>query len=310
MRTPRESRRVAAILAALVLVAALGAIPASAQDRSAAAAKAAEDALQRAQDLFSAGSYQDCRDLIGPLLREYEAAPASSPSGIMARMYRLDALIAYTFREEGYADQIAALLQKAVVLDLDLDIGDPAEVPAFVIDTFTKVRAAYLARFTRVARRGAIGVFGALVLEPTIFQNISLLQPGISFTFNITNAFSLDAELRFPLQTPVWSSLRGQAGLLWFPTFRVEKIATGISLYYIFGLDELSTYSHSLSFGGRMEYVTRSGIGFAGNAELLRADLVFGSQAPATPPSYTQIPFFGVGRIVFANITIHVFYVF
>jgi hypothetical protein len=161
-----------------------------------------------------------------------------------------------------------------------------------------------------MARRSAVGVFGALVLEPTVFQNISLLQPGISFTFNITDAFSLDTELRFPLQLPLWSSIRGQAGLLWFPTFRVEKIATGISLYYIFGLDDLSTYSHSLSFGGRMEYITRSGIGLAGNAELLRADLVFGRTAPATPPAYTQIRFLGLGRIVFANITIYIFYSF
>jgi hypothetical protein len=310
MRATRAPRLAACILSGFVLAAGLGVVPAFAQDQAAAVAKAAEETLKKAQELFSAGTYQDCRDLIGPFLREYEAAPASYPSGIMARMYRLDALIAYTFREEGYADQIAALLLKAVMLDLDLDIGDPAEVPAFVIDTFTKVRSAYLSQFTRMARRVALGVFGALVLEPTVFQNISILQPGISFTFHLTEAFSLDAEVRFPLQSPLWSSLRGQAGLLWFPTFRVEKIATGISLYYIFGLDDLSTYSHSLSFGGRMEYVTRSGIGFAGNAELLRADLVFGNRAPAGPPGYTQIPFLGPGRIVFANITIYVFYAF
>ncbi|MGA2640537.1 MAG: hypothetical protein ABSG21_06495 [Spirochaetia bacterium] len=310
MRGQRAHYRAAFARAAFVLAAVLGILPAFAQERLPSMAKAAEETLKKAQDLYAAGSYEGCRELVGPILREYEAQPASYPPGIIARLYRLDALISYTFRDEGYADEIANLLRKAIVLDLDLDIGDPAEVPFFVINTFTKVRSAYLAQFSRMAKRSAVGVFGAVVLEPTVFQNISLLEPGIFYAFNLTDVFSLDAQLRFPLQTPIWNSIRGQIGLLWSPSFRVEKIATGIFLYYIFGLDNLSTYSHSLAFGGRMEYVTRSGIGFAGSAELLRADLVFGSQAPASPPAYTEIPFIGVGRVVFANITIYMLYSF
>jgi hypothetical protein len=284
-------------------------LPLAAADRAALAAAAGET-LQKALQLYAAGSYQDCRDVVGPFLAGYEAAPASYPSGTVARLYRLQALLTYTFREEGYAEEISALLGKAVVLDIDLEIGDPAEVPAFVIDTFTKLRNAYLARFARTARRNAVGVFGALVLEPTVFQNLSLLQPGVEYTFNLNGQFSLDAQLRFPLQLPLWNSIRGQVGVLWFPSFRVEKIATGLSLAYIFGIDDLSTFTGSLSFGGRMELVSRSGFAVAGTAELLRADLVFGNQAPTPPPSYTQIPFLGVGRIVFANITLAVYYVF
>jgi len=300
----------AIVLAAVFLAAAVTLPAATGEQSPAALAAAAVETLQKAQQLYAAGNYQDSRTVVEPFLAAYETAPASYPSGTVARLYRLQALLVYTFREEGYAEEIAALLGKAVVLDIDLEIGDPAEVPAFVIDTFTRVRNAYLARFTRTARRSAVGVFAALVLEPTVFQNLSLLQPGVSYTFNLNAQFSLDAQLRFPLQFPLWNSIRGQVGVLWFPSFRVEKITTGLSLAYIFGIDELSTFTGSLSFGGRMEFVTRSGFGLAGAAELLRADLVFGNQAPTPPPSYTQIPFLGVGRIVFANITLAVFYVF
>ena len=297
--------------AGFILAALLGlAPPAAGQAPPPTAERVAAQKLQKAQELYAAGSYQECRDLVEQYLQDYRANAALYPSGIMARIYRLDALLAYTFREEGYVDEIGKLLRTAIALDLDLDIGDPAEVPPFVIDAFNKVRSAYLAQFARMARRSALGLSWALVLEPTVFQDISLIQPGISYTFNITEAFSLDAEMRFPLQLPIWSSIRGQVGLLWFPSFRVDKIITGVSFYYIFGLDELSTYTHSLSFGGRMEYVARSGFGIGGNAELLRADLVFGSQTPASPPSYTQMPFLGLGRVVFANITLYAFYVF
>ncbi len=306
-----RGRPAQAVCAAALLVAAL--VPLHAADAAptpAQLAAAAAQALKQGQELYAAGSYQDSLAVVGPLLDAYEAAPASYPGGTVARLYRLRALLAYTFREEGYAEEISRLLSRAVELDIDLEIGDPAEVPAFVIDTFTKVRNAYLARFARTTRRHAVGVFGALVLEPTVFQNLSLLQPGVWYAFNLNDKFSLQAELRFPLQSPVWNSIRGQFGVLYFPAFRVEKIATGISFDYIFGIDNLSTITHSLSFGGRMELVFRSGLGLAGSAELLRADLVVGDQAPAAPPSDPQIPFFGVGRIVFANITLAVYYVF
>ncbi len=301
--------RVGFLLAALALAAA-GVEPAGAQEKASSQVREAEETLVKARDLYAAGSYQECRDLVVPFLRSYEAKPSSYPPPTVARLYRFEALLAYTFREEGYAEEVTTSLTNAVMLDLDMEIGDPAEVPAFVIDKFTKVKSTYLARFSRTARRSQIGVFWALVLEATVWSDISVLQPGVSYTFNISDSFALDAQMRFPLRAPIWNSIRGQAGLLYFPSSRVEKIYTGLSLYYIFGLDDLVTYTHSLSFGGRMEFVTRSGIGFAGNAELLRADLVFGSQAPAPPPSYAQIPFLGLGRIVFANITLSMFYAF
>lgn len=299
-----------ACMVAVFLVAAAAAHAAAAQPTRDELAKAASETLQKGQQLYAAGSYEESLALVRPFLEAYEAAPASYPSGSVARLYRLQALLAYTFREEGYADEITSLLARAVELDLDLEIGDPAEVPAFVIDTFTRVRNAYLARFARSARRHAVGVFGALVLEPTVFRDLSLLQPGVFYSFNLGERFTLEAQLRFPLQSPLWNSIRGQVGLLYLPAFRVDKIATGISFSYIFGVDNLSTITHSLSFAGRMELVTRSGLGLAGSAELLRADLVTGDQAPAAPPSYTQMPFFGLGRIVFANITLALYYVF
>ena len=170
-----------------------------------------------------------------------------------------------------------------------------------------KLKANELARYSRSAKRSAMGLFGALVLEPTVLENLSLLQPGLSYAFNLNDSFALATEVRFPLQTPLLSSIRGQIGMLYYPSFRVERFSTGISLYYVFALDQ-ATYTHSLSFGGRLDFLTRSGFGVAGNVEIARADLTIGSLA--SPPAYTTLPAFGPVRIAFANITIHVYYAF
>lgn len=268
------------------------------------------EALAKAQELYASGQYEECFGIVSQAIETYQSAATRRPSKSIARLYGLSALLAYTFRDPGYEQKVDEQLAKGLEIDLDLDLGDPAEVPPFVLERFSKVKAAYFARFSRTARRNAIGAFWALVLEPTVLQNLSLLQPGIVYTFNINESFALDAELRFPLQLPIWNSIRGQLGLIWYPSFRIEKIATGMSFSYTFGLDKLTTYTHSVSLGGRMEFLTRSGFGFVANAELLRADLVIGSENLAKPPTYNTVPFLGLLQVVFANVTIYAFYAF
>jgi hypothetical protein len=266
--------------------------------------------LEEARALYVSGEYEECRELVSQYLEEYESGDTRLLPRVTAAMYALDALLAYTFREEGFEQKIDRQLKKGLELDLGLDLGDPAEVPPFILNRFSRIRSAYLEQFSRVTRRHGIGLFGALVLEPTMLVNPLLLQPGIAYSFNLTENWSITADFRFPLQWPLWNSIRGQIGVVWYPTFSIEKLATGVSFAYTFGLDNLSAFTHSISFGGRAEYLTRMGIGIVGNAELVRANLMVGSTQAVTPPTFSQIPFLGLLQFVFANINIYIYYAF
>jgi hypothetical protein len=300
--------RIATVLAAGVLL--LCSVNAAAAPQPPATATAVQQKLARAEELFAAGEYEQASVIVTASIAEHEAGSARYPSEVITRLYVLDALIAYAFRDEGYEDRIAQSLEKGLAISLDLDLGDPAGIPPFVQERFASLKAKELARYARTVRRTTVGLFGALVLEPTVLANPSLLQPGISYTFNLDEYFALSVEARFPLQLPLWNSLRGQVGLLYYPSFRVDRICTGVSFYYLFGLDSLTTFTHSLSFGGRIDYLTRGGLGFGGDVEIVRADLVVGSSSLPEPPAYTPVPFLGLLRVVFANITIHVYYAF
>lgn len=271
----------------------------------------AEAALVRAEGLYKAGDYTACEELVGRSIVDIETAKATGWRRIVARFRILESLLAYTFREEGFEQEVSRSLQAAVALDLGVDIGNPAEVPPFVLDRFAQIRKEYLARFTRSARRTTIGFVGALVLEPTIFTDLSILQPGLLYSFNLNDNLTLDAELRIPLRLPVWDSIRGQVGLIWYPSFQVEKVSFGISTTYLFGLDELRAYTHSLSIGGQGEVVTRSGFGFGANVEMLRIDLLLGFASGSELPSYRAIPFLAnLVRLAFANIRMFAFWAF
>jgi hypothetical protein len=156
-----------------------------------------------------------------------------------------------------------------------------------------------------------VGLVGAMVLEPTIFTDLSVLQPGLFYSFNFNDSLTIDAELRVPLRSPVWNSIRGQVGLIWYPSFKVETISMGLSGTYIFGLDNLSAYTHSLSVGGQGEIVSRSGFGFGANVEMLRVDLLFGYPTGSELPSYSALPILGnLLRMAFANIRMFAFWTF
>ncbi len=274
-------------------------------------ARVAAEHLAAAEQLWADGKYDECRAEVTAGLQ----VPSPGPLGparlarTLARLRILEALLAYTFRDEGYAASVDAGLSAALELDPYVEVGDPADVPAFVLTRWSRLRDTYLARFSRTARPNALGIFAALVLEPTIFTNPAVLQPGFSWARSLSDTTSLEADFRFPLQWPPWASIRGQLGLVVFPAYSIERVATGISLSYVFGLDQLTTYTHSLSLGGRAEWLSRSGFGLAANAELARVDLVVGSTNVTEPPRYSEIPV-GFVNIVFANVTIYLFYVF
>jgi hypothetical protein len=309
------TRRTIVLLFAPALCLLLLASPLLAQQkaagRSSADQEAARLALQQAEDLYEAGDYQGCAGIVERSIAESEAGRAWFPRRTMARIRVLNALIAYTFRDDGYEERVSQSLKTALTLDLSVDVGEPAEVPPYILERFAQIKKEYLAGFTRSARRSSLGFVGAMVLEPTIFTDLSVLQPGLFYSFNFSDTLTLESEFRVPLQSPIWNSIRGQIGLIWFPTFRVETVSMGISTTYMFGLDNLSTYTHSLSFGGQGEIVSRSGFGVGANVEMLRIDLILGITEPSDLPTYRAIPFLGnLVRVAFANIRMFAFWTF
>jgi hypothetical protein len=295
----------------VLLVCAAGGIVYCQEAPAPTAAEKYQKLLDEARNLYTEGRYDECRAIVSDFLREYEAGNRKDVFyTVTSGMYAVDALLAYAFREDGYEATIDRQLLRALEIDLTMSLGDPAEIPPFVMNRFNKVKTEYLAQFLRTTRRWGVGLFGALVLEPTVLLNPLLLQPGLALSYNLTENLTVTADFRFPLQWPVWNSIRGQVGVVWFPTFSIETIiATGVSFSYTFGLDNLTTFTHSLSFGGRAELLTRSGFGIVGNAELVRADLIMGGTA-TTPAKFSEIPLLGLLNIVFSNITIYVYYVF
>jgi hypothetical protein len=312
-----------AACAALVLLAA-AACPAPAAARTgsgnAAAGDAAEKttaveeaqaALARAEELYKAGDYTGSEGVVDEAEAMLDGVRSAAARRTLARLRVLEALLAYTFRDEGYQAEVEEALESAVALDLGVSAGSPADTPPYILDRFEQVRAAYLARFSRTARRNTVGLVGAMVLEPTIFTDLSILQPGLLYSFNLNDRLTVEAELRIPLRLPVWDSLRGQVGLIWYPGFQVETVNFGLSTAYMFGLDELRAFTHSLSIGGQGEVVTRSGFGFGANVEMVRVDLLLGFAAGSELPSYRTIPFLAnLLRLAFANIRMFAFWTF
>lgn len=270
--------------------------------------------LQTAKQLYTAGEYERCRELLDTYIGEQKTGVFRYPNKVLARIYALRALTAYAFRGEGegYKEEIRQILAQAVDRDPEIELGKPSEIPSPVMQIFTDTREEYLARFSRTRRRFNLGLLGALVIDPTVVKNPSLLQPGVFFSYNLSELFSLAADLRLPLSAPVWGSIRGQVGLSWYPSFQVRQISPSISTSYLFSLDNLSTYTHSISLSGQAEVISRAGLGAGLRAEFFRLDLILGLTDPADLPSYKATPLFSESflRVAFANMSFFIFYTF
>ncbi len=266
---------------------------------------------QVAEDFYSKGEYASAKENLDAYIRDFRSQGVYFPEKIKAKVYLLRAKVTYAFREEGYKEEIEGLFKMAIERDLDLDVGDPATVPPYLITLFSKVRESYFHSYSREVRRSTLGLFAAFVLEPNGVDNDFVLQPGICYTFAFDDNFELELDLRFPPRWPLLDSLRGQAGLTWFPYYRVENLCMGISGYYLFGLDQLKYYNHSVSFCGKGEIILRSGFGIAASVEVLRLDLLLG-YSESNPPSEIRyldlVP--NVFRLGFANINLYLVYNF
>jgi hypothetical protein len=310
----RAALRTYRLLLPILALALLPAVPAAAEEKAPSKREQAEALLEQAEGLYAEGAYEECRDFLETAIARAERGEVYLTRPVLARLYLLEALIVYAFRVEGeeYREQITDLLHRAVATDLNLDIEDPARYPPSILELFRTTQREYLAPYSRESRRFSVGILGALVIDPTVLSDPSLLQPGLLFSYNLTEALSVVSSLRLPLSLPLWASVRGQIGLAWYPSFRVEKLSTSLVSSYVFSLDDLSTYTHSFSLAGAGEYVFRSGFGFAARAELLRVDLILGRAESGDLPGYRSISLLGESflRATFANSSIYFFYTF
>ena len=173
--------------------------------RSAADREAANLALQQAEDLYKAGDYQGCAGIVEGSIADSEAGRALFPKRTMARIRVLDALIAYTFRDAGYEERVSRSLKTALTLDLNVEVGEPAEVPPYILERFALIKKEYMAGFTRSARRNTIGLVGAIPVARIIAPQ-KIVYQRIIFRLNTVYVF-LIKNILAPHKKSIYSFL-------------------------------------------------------------------------------------------------------
>jgi hypothetical protein len=267
--------------------------------------------LAKAQELYGKGDYKACLSLVNEFLSEAEKKPNLYTPQVLAAFYVLKSFVVYAFREEGYQEEINRLLLLAVQNDIRYEFEDPTTVPLYVLEQFRRIKREYLAQFLKSTRRHVLGLYGGLILQPSVLKNPAIIQPGIHYAYNLSDAWALWINLAFPTQIPLLESIQGSLGATWFPTFNVETVSLGLSMAYAFKLEHYESLTHSILFEGYGEVIFRFGLGFGASVELLRFDLFFGGEGMELP-EYGNIELFPNSslRIAFANLRFYLFYTF
>ena len=297
----------------LLLLLAAGPLPAQEeQDRD--HQEEAAYRLEIAEGQYQAGDYRSCLETLDGYIAGHNGKNFVFSHAQMARVYRLRALVAYAFRGDGdaYREEVREYLLSALVEDPEVELGSPWEIPVVVQELFYQVREEYLERFSRTSRRFTVGLLGALVIDPTLLVDPTFLQPGIYFSYNLSDSWSLISDMQIPLSLPIWDAIRGQVGLAWYPDFSITRINTCIVLAYAFSLDNLQTYTHSISIGGQAERISRTGLGAGVRVEVLRLDLILGTFDSTDIPTYRSVALFGESafRASYANMNFFITYTF
>ncbi|MEJ2663282.1 MAG: hypothetical protein P8107_04425 [Spirochaetia bacterium] len=271
----------------------------------------AETKLDQAQELYTNGKYEACDTLIDETITAMEQNQIPSSNSVLASLYIVKSFVVYAFREKGYQDKIEKLLRKAIETNIFYDFPDPRVVPLYILEEYRRIKTEYLAQFMKTTRRNVIGLYGSLVMQPTVLKNPAVIQPGIHYAFNLDNSWSLWLNIAIPTQIPLLESIQGTIGVTWFPTFKVETICLGLSAAYSFRLEHYESYAHSVLLEGYGEIIYRSGLGFGASVELMRFDLLFGTGGLELP-EYGYIDLFPNSslRLAFANLHLYLFYTF
>jgi hypothetical protein len=271
----------------------------------------AEIRLDEAQKLYTDGKYQECAALTDQSIAAIEQNELPAGSSVLASFYILKSFTVYAFREPGYQDAIEKLLQKAIETNIHYEFKDTRVVPLYILEQWRRIKTEYLARFMKSTRRNSIGIFGSLVLQPSVLKNPAIIQPGVHYAFNLSESWALWFDVVIPTQLPLLDSIQGTVGATWFPTFNVETICLGLSAAYAFRLEHFESYMHSILFEGYGEIIFRSGLGIGASVELMRFDLLLGTEAMELP-EYGYVDLFPNSflRLAFANLHIYAFYTF
>jgi hypothetical protein len=271
----------------------------------------AELILEKANKLYSDGKYKECQAFIDESIAKMQENQIAYTQKILASLYVLKSFVVYAFREAGYQDKIEKLLLTAIETYIRYEFEDPREVPLYVLEEFRRIKSEYLSQFSKSTRRHTIGIYGALILLPSVLDNPAIIEPGIHYAFNLSDSWAVWINIAIPTQFPLLESISGSIGATWFPSFKIETIALGLSTVYAFKLEHYENSTHSILFEGYGEVIFRSGFGFGASVELLRFDLFFGPEGMELP-EYGYIDLFPDSslRLAFANIHFYLFYTF
>lgn len=227
---------------------------------------------ENAMELYKHGEYEKSLELVNTYIQEFEEKRVHYPRKIKADIYVLKGMLTYVFLEEGYREEIETLFLKAVQINLDQEIGDDTEVPAYLIQLFKKTKEEYLDQFSKTTKRNIVGFVTTLIYtEKFVAGNF---QPGIYYAFNFTNFWSVIATVKLALGSNFWNTWHFKVGGILYSDFRVEKLVYGLGLYNIFSINTSEdTIRNSVSLCGHGEFFTRPGFGLAVDIEVLRFDI-------------------------------------
>ncbi|MBN2442935.1 MAG: hypothetical protein JXJ04_16370 [Spirochaetales bacterium] len=265
----------------------------------------AESNYEKALELYKVGEYESSRELVDTYIREFEEQDLYYQNILRANFYVLKAMLSYVFREENYRKEIESLFNKAVRIYLDLEIGDVAIAPPFLVELFTKVKKEYLAGYSKTTRKNTIGFVTSIIqTEEFGWDNI---QPGIHYSFNLMEFLSLNMDIKFPIQGEFWNFWRIKSGVIWYPEFRVEQVVFGLETSYIVSINDWVIQKHSISLCGHGEAISRMGLGIGADVEVFRFDINVNRKTVTIPGKTVKDDLF---QLFFANLDLYILYTF
>jgi hypothetical protein len=299
------------LIAALIMFPALAGFSQTAlpTDQGVQGNKEVSQRLTQIKDLYTKAEYTSCKAAIDTALIDFANGKLPLSSFDVAEIYIYKALVVYAFREEGFQKEIETLLQKAVELDINYDFKDYAIIPTYLIDKFVKIKQEYLARFAKSTRRHCLGLYGVISYLPMFSGSSEYLIPGIHYSFNPGDNFTLLLDFESPLSSPIFNIVQFRVGTIWFPTFKVETISMGLGAFYSLRIENGASYTHIVAIEGYGEFILRVGFGVAASVELVKLSVLTGSGTLA-PVGYFDIFSSEKSRFSFANLRVYLFYTF
>jgi hypothetical protein len=273
-------------------------------------------ALANVKALYAGAKFEECRAAIENALALQASGDLHFLFYQLAEMYVYQALIVYAFRETAAAvssaekEKIESLLQKAVELDINYDFNDYTAFPAYILDKYRRIKEAYLAQFSKSARRHNLGIHVMMSYLSASLSSPQNFTLGIHYAFNLSDALGLVADFEVPFTERFYNMMKFRVGAIWFTSFRVETFSLGLGLFNSLSPEaNWTAFTDSVSFEGYGEIIFRFGLGMGASIEVVRGDFLFGA---ATFPAIENVSVFSSDkvRLGFANVRLYLFWTF